>query len=104
MKIEVLHILNCPNQVIAVERLREILASESFQADISEILVTDETTAQSLKFPGSPTIRINGRDIEPPDEKTASFGLMCRLYADGNGAPSHQRLRHAIRRGRGLEV
>jgi hypothetical protein len=104
MKIEVLHVPDCPNHAIALERLREILANESFQADISEVLVTDETTAQSLKFPGSPTIRINGRDIEPPDEKMASFGLMCRLYADGNGAPSNQRLRNAIRSARGLEV
>jgi len=104
MKIEVLHVPDCPNHAIALERLREILANESFQANISEVLVTDETTAQSLKFPGSPTIRINGRDIEPPDEKTGSFGLMCRLYADGNGAPSHRRLRNAIRSARGLEV
>ncbi len=104
MKIEVLHIPNCPNQVIALERLREILASEGLQADISEVLVTDETTAQSLKFPGSPTVRINGRDIEPRDDKTAPFGLMCRLYADGSGAPSHQRLRNAIRRAGGVGV
>jgi hypothetical protein len=60
--------------------------------------------AQSLKFPGSPTIRINGHDIEPREGVTASFGLMCRLYADGNGTPSHKRLRDAIRRARDLEV
>ena len=59
--------------------------------------------AHSLKFSGSPTIRINGRDIEPQEGGIASFGLMCRLYADGNGAPSHQRLRDAIRRARELE-
>lgn len=58
--------------------------------------------AHSLRFPGSPTIRINGRDIEP--QETASYGLMCRLYTDGSGAPSHQRLRDAIRRARDLEV
>lgn len=103
MRIEVLRVPNCPNHEIVLGRLREILASESLQADITEVLVTDEASAQSLKFLGSPTVRINGRDIEPPDEKTASFGLMCRLYANGGGAPSGQRLRSAIRRARGLE-
>jgi hypothetical protein len=103
MKIEVLYVPNCPNHAVALERLREILAGENFQTHISEVLVTDTSMAQMLKFPGSPTIRINGHDIEPLDEKTASFGLMCRLYAGGN-APSHERLRHAVRRARGLEV
>jgi len=104
MKIEVLHVPGCPNHSIALRRLREILASESLQAQISEVLVTDETAAQSLKFLGSPTIRINGRDVEPHEEGTKSFGLMCRLYTDGNGAPSNQILRDAIQKARGLEV
>ena len=60
--------------------------------------------AQLLKFPGSPTIRINELDVEPHSEKTAAFGLMRRLYSDGSGAPSQQRLRAAIEKARGLGV
>ena len=71
---------------------------------LNEVLISSAAMAYSLKFPGSPTIRINDRDIEPQEQETASFGLMCRLYADGNGAPSHQKLRDAIRRARELEV
>jgi hypothetical protein len=104
MRIEVLHVSNCPNHAVVIERLRQILATEGFEAHINEVVVNDATVAQSLRFPGSPTIRINGRDIEPHEGETASFGLMCRLYADGNGAPSHQKLRDAIRRARDLEV
>jgi hypothetical protein len=104
MKIEVLYVPNCPNHAVVLERLREILAGESFKAHLNEVLVSSTAMAHSLRFPGSPTIRINGRDIEPQYGETASFGLMCRLYADGNGAPSHQRLRDAIRRARDLEV
>jgi hypothetical protein len=104
MKIEVLYVPNCPNHAVALERLREILAGESLEAHLNEVLVSSTAMAQSLRFPGSPTIRINGRDIEPQEEETASFGLMCRLYADGNGAPSHQKLRDAIRRARDLGV
>ena len=104
MKIEVLYVPNCPNHALAVERLREILAGESLEAHLSEVLVSSAAMAHSLRFPGSPTIRINGHDIEPQDEMTGPFGLMCRLYTNGNGAPSHQSLRDAIRRARDLEV
>ena len=56
--------------------------------------------AQSLKFPGSPTIRINGKDVEPQSEQFAAFGLMCRLYSDGSGVPSKQQLGAAIEKAR----
>ena len=104
MKIEVLYVPNCPNHAVALERLHEILAGESLEIQLNEVLVSSAAMAHSLKFPGSPTIRINGHDIAPQDGETASFGLICRLYADGDGAPSHQILRDAIQRARGLEV
>jgi hypothetical protein len=96
MKIEVLYVPNCPHHAIALDRLRGILSAESFQKHVNEVLVQDADMAQSLQFPGSPTIRINGRDVEPQSGKTSAFGLMCRLYPDGSGAPSEQRLRAAI--------
>ena len=102
MKIEVLYVPNCPNHAVALERLREILAGESLEAHLNEVLVSDARMAQSLKFPGSPTIRINGQDVEPQSEQITSFGLMCRLYSDGRGAPSQQGLRAAIQRARDL--
>ena len=104
MKIEVLYVPNCPNHAVVLERLREILAGERLEAPLNEVLVSSAAMAHSLEFPGSPTIRINGHDIAPQEGETASFGLMCRLYADGDGAPSHQILRDAIQRARGLEV
>ena len=96
MKIEVLYVPNCPNHAVALERLREILPAESFRKHVNEVSVRDAEMAQSLKFPGSPTIRINGHDVEPREE--ATFGLMCRLYSDGSGVPSQQKLRAAIER------
>ena len=101
MKIEVLYVPNCPNHAVALDRLREVLSAEGFQKHVNEVLVRDAEMAQSLKFPGSPTIRIDGRDVEPQVEKTAAFGLMCRLYSDGSGAPSQQKLRAAIEKANG---
>jgi hypothetical protein len=104
MKIEVLYVPNCPNHAVALERIRQIISEESFQKHVNEVLVRDAEMAQSLKFPGSPTIRVNGQDVEPQNEKTAAFGLMCRLYSDGSGAPSKQKLRDAIEKARGVGV
>lgn len=104
MNIELLCVANCPNHVVALERLHAILSAESFQTAVNEVLVSDAAMAQSLKFPGSPTIRINGRDVEPQSEQTTLFGLICRLYSDGSGAPSQQSLLAAIERARGLGV
>jgi protein-disulfide isomerase len=101
MKIEVLHVPNCPNHAVALARLREILPAESFQKHVNEVLVNDAAMAQLLKFPGSPTIRVNGKDVEPHNEQAALFGLMCRLYSDGSGAPSQKKLRAAIEKARG---
>jgi hypothetical protein len=104
MKIEVLYVPNCPNHAPALERLREILSAASFQTHVNEVLVSDAAMAQSLRFPGSPTIRINGHDVEPQSERSASFGLMCRLYSDGSGVPSQQNMRAAIEKAIRLEV
>ena len=104
MNIELLYVANCPNHAVALERLRATLSAENVQIPVNEVLVSDAATAQLLKFPGSPTIRINGHDVEPPSEQTASFGPMCRLYLDGSGAPSEKGLRAAIERARGLKV
>jgi len=104
MNIELLYVANCPNHAVALERLRAILSAASFQTHVSEVLVRDAAMAQSLKFPGSPTIRVNGQDVEPQIERAASFGLMCRLYSDGSGAPSQDSLRAAIEKARSSVV
>jgi protein-disulfide isomerase len=101
MKIEVLYVPDCPNHAVVLERLREVLSTESFQKHVNEVLVNDAAMAQALKFSGSPTIRINGQDVEPQTERAVSFGIMCRLYSDGTGAPSKQSLRAAIEKARG---
>ncbi len=104
MNIELLYVANCPNHAVALERLRATLSAENLRTPVNEVLVRDAAMAQSLKFPVSPTILINGHDVEPQSEQTVSFGLMCRLYSDGSGAPSEQRLRVAIEQARGLKV
>ena len=64
-----------------------------FDASIQEIAVTEESVARSLRFGGSPTVRVNGQDVEKAQEQTA---LACRLYSGGEGLPSEESLRRAL--------
>jgi hypothetical protein len=94
MLIEVLYVPGCPNHRPLIERLQDVLRGESVAETIHEIPVSDEATAASLQFPGSPTVRINGVDAEPI--APLHFGLTCRLYSNGRGLPSEQVLQRAI--------
>ena len=94
MLIEVLYVPGCPNHQAAMDNLRSALRSESISAPIKEVPVIDETMARQLRFPGSPTVRIDGRDIESNPQ--ASYGLACRLYSNGSGVPSLESLQRAV--------
>ena len=94
MLVEILYVPGCPNYPAALIRLREALKSEALDATIREIPINDDASAQALRFPGSPTIRINGLDAEPGNQQT--FGVACRLYSSGGGLPSEEALKRAI--------
>jgi hypothetical protein len=47
--------------------------------------VPDAAAAKRERFLGSPTLRIDGRDVEPGAERRTDFGLKCRLYRSDNG-------------------
>jgi hypothetical protein len=64
MRVELLHIPDCPNYPVAAKLLREILRAHGLPQNISEIRVMDFTQAAALAFPGSPTIRIDGKDVD----------------------------------------
>jgi len=78
MKVEIFYVADCPSQPAAVALVKDVLATQGVEAEITEVLVTDEQTAHELRFPGSPAIRINGQDVAEPPE--TGFALKCRLY------------------------
>jgi hypothetical protein len=99
LKIEILYFEGCPNRAPAVERMEAVLKEESLSATISEVNVCDSTIAQELGFLGSPSIRVNGLDVEPEARSARDYGMMCRTYAVNGrreGLPSREVLRQAI--------
>ena len=100
MTVEVLYFEGCPNHQPAVERVQSVLREEGIASQISQVEVPDSETAKRLRFLGSPSIRVNGVDVEPSAVLSEAFGLMCRTYQDGcchSGVPSVEVIRQAIR-------
>src|SRR5689334_1492886 len=85
MKVELLWFSGCPTHESAEAMLREVLEAEGVDAPIERIAVEDETTGIAMRFPGSPTIRIDGEDVEPLMLPTADYTPRCRLYMTAEG-------------------
>lgn len=98
MKIEVLYVAGCPSHPEAVKLLRDILAAEGVAAEIHEVLVSDERMANDLRFLGSPTIRISGRDVAGESQTPQGFALSCRLYSGSKhvGLPPVEMIHRAV--------
>ena len=100
MRVEILYLSGCPHHATAVGCVREALALEHTPAEMVEVEVTDVVTAQRIGFLGSPTIRVDGQDVETAARVEPAFGLSCRTYMDGGrraGVPPLEWIRAALR-------
>ncbi len=89
MRIELLHVADCPNTGLARTRISEALEQSGLEADVEEILVTDAGVAAEARFAGSPTILVDGDDPFAPGD--AAPALACRLFLTDvglEGAPT----------------
>jgi hypothetical protein len=96
VNIEVLYLDGCPNVSPTVDRLQTVLAESGVDDSIILTKVSDQESAQALRFLGSPTVRINGTDIEPSARSRSDYGLMCRTYPGSGVVPSEALIRAAI--------
>ena len=105
MRIEVLYVRDCPHHPTALRQLRDVLLTEGIAADICQVAVKDARAAEEMRFRGSPTIRINGRDIAEDSHDLESFGLACRVYpgAKSAGVPPVEMMYRAVREARDAE-
>ena len=92
---------DCPSHDAAIDRLRQVMAEEGVGAEIEIVKVETDEQAQRLHFVGSPTILIDGRDIDPPPSD-AYYALACRAYRLEDGRisplPSPDMIRRALKK------
>jgi hypothetical protein len=88
-RVELLYWEGCPSHPEALAELRDAMADLGLDPDTVVVREVDtDERADRERFVGSPTIRVDGEDIEPPgDEPTA---LTCRVYRlrDGRYSPT----------------
>jgi hypothetical protein len=100
VKIEMLFWEGCPSHPEALELLQAVLRERGIEEPIELREVFTLEDAVELGFPGSPTIRINGRDVDPVGA-TDPPALTCRVYRLPDGrpspVPSRQQLEEAVR-------
>ncbi|GCC10409.1 hypothetical protein IPdc08_00433 [archaeon] len=92
MKVELLYFDDCPSYETAYNTLGEVLKEEGIEAEIEKVNVKTEEEAQKLRFLGSPTIRVDGKDVERKARKSTAYGRR-RCYA----RPSRPRSRWTFR-------
>lgn len=100
MKIELLYFDGCPSYEHALRNLREVVAEEGLDASVELIKVTSAEEAERLRFLGSPTVQIDGVDLEGPEAASTGVGFGCRVYEDGGqmrGWPSKEQIRAALK-------
>jgi hypothetical protein len=93
--IEFLYWEGCPSHPEALALLRDVLHERAITdpVELREILTHED--AVELGFPGSPTIRVDGRDIDPAGADWPP-GLSCRVYRLPDGRPSPVPSRHQL--------
>ena len=99
MKVELLYFDGCPSREAFLPRLYELLAQAGVDAPVQQRRVESDATAQSDRFLGSPTLRVDGVDVEPGAWDRTDYGLKCRLYPseDGlRGAPPDEWVLNAL--------
>ncbi len=84
VKIEFFWYEHCPSHTKARSLLNQVIDETGVHAEITETQVKTQEYAEALAFPGSPTIRINGADIDPTGA-TARPALTCRTYVWDDG-------------------
>ena len=99
MRIDFLFWRDCPSHPEARELLREVLQERGVDAEIVEREVLTQDEAEELAFPGSPTIRVDGRDVDPAGAASRP-ALTCRIYHLPDGrvspVPSREQLEEAL--------
>jgi hypothetical protein len=96
--VELLYFKDCPNVEAARALVQRVAAAEGITPDLRLVEVKPED-AERLRFLGSPSVRVNGHDVEPGADLREAFVFACRVYRTPtgfSGQPAREWLRAAL--------
>ncbi|MCH9024306.1 MAG: thioredoxin family protein [candidate division Zixibacteria bacterium] len=99
MKIELLVFDGCPNSEPTEKLIRETMSELGGDVKIEVVTVADNDDAVAKRFLGSPSVRVNGKDLEIEENETTQYSMRCRLYRTDesqSGLPPKELLTKAI--------
>ncbi|HUY61143.1 MAG TPA: thioredoxin family protein [Candidatus Dormibacteraeota bacterium] len=99
LRVELLYVEGCPSQAALRPQLQRLLLEAGVLEPVVDRLVESESAARAERFLGSPTVRVQGRDVDPTAAGRTDYGLSCRLYATPaglRGTPPLEWVRAAI--------
>ena len=102
--VEVLHVQDCPHLQETLALVERVRAELGIDAELRTTLIVDQAAAEQARFPGSPTVRVDGRDVEPGSEPASEWIFACRLYRFGHrfaSQPEERWIRHALQQATG---
>ncbi len=99
LEIEVQYFNGCPHSKEFIENLKRALAGAEFEYAYKETLVETPEKAKAISFRGSPTLLIDGMDMEGV-EAPENPGLNCRVYRDG--IPTDKEISERLKAARGV--
>jgi hypothetical protein len=80
MTIELLYFDGCPSHEAFLPHLRALLVQAKVGVPVEQRRIASDEDAQRERFLGSPTLRIDGIDVDPGADERCDYGLKCRLY------------------------
>jgi len=95
-RVDILYFDDCPNVEPAAARVRDVAARLQVEIDLRMVLVQSIDDAMRTRFLGSPTVHVNGVDIDPSASDRTDFGMSCRMYGT-SGVPSEAMIVSALR-------
>jgi hypothetical protein len=98
-RVEILYFNGCPNHEPARALVERLASQLRLEPEIRLVEVADPDAALELRFLGSPTVRVDGRDVEPGAEARRDFSLSCRIYRSERGVaeqPEERWIRKAL--------
>ena len=78
--VQILTFEGCPNRARAIAFVDRVVAESGISTSVEVVDVADPAQAVALRFLGSPTIRVDGMDIESGTGERDDFALACRVY------------------------
>lgn len=93
IEVEVQYFNGCPNSDVLIENVKHVITHLDIEINYVETLVNTNQIAQAIKFRGSPTLLINGKDFEYADEPDKA-NLSCRYYPQG--VPTKEQIRERL--------